>query len=129
MSTQILLTVSDDVYSQAKTLAVKTQRDVADVLLETINQSFSPFPVDPNRETMNLNVQAYHALHSELVRKYEGQYVAIHKGQLVDHDPDPIVLLQRVRAQFPNETVLRRKVEAHPEREIRMRHPRIYPQP
>jgi len=106
-------------------VAIRTQRDVAEVLLESITRSFVPFPVDPNRAGMNQNVEAFHALHPTLVETYLGQFVAIHEGQLVDHDSDPISLLQRVRARYPNRVVLRRKVESVPERELRINHPQI----
>lgn len=129
MNTQILLTVPNDIYYQVEKLAATTQRDVADVLLETITRSFSPFPADPNRAIMNQNVQAYKSMHAELVKQYRGQYVAIHDGQLVDHDPDPVTLLQRVRKNYPNQVILRRKVGTVPERELRVRHPRIDIQP
>ena len=72
MATQILLTVPDDVYYQARKLAINTQRDIADVLLETITRSFAPFPVDPNREQMYQEVQAYKKIHPELVAQYLG---------------------------------------------------------
>jgi hypothetical protein len=125
LSTQVLLQVPDEIYHQANRIAVRTRRDVADVLLETITRSFAPLPVDDNRPAMSRNVEAFTALHAELVKRYLGQYVAFYEGQLVDHDPDPIVLLARIRTQFPDQVVLRRKVEPVPEREIHIRHPRI----
>ena len=74
---------------------------------------------------MNKNVATYKTLHAKLVKEYLGQFVAIHDSQLVDYDPDPIALLQRVRCQYPNQVVLRRKVEVIAERELRIRNPRI----
>ena len=74
---------------------------------------------------MNQNVETYGALHAELVMTYLGQYVAICEGQLVDHDHDPVSLLQRIRTQYPGKVVLRRKVESVPEKQLRIRHPRI----
>ena len=88
-----------------------------------------PFPVDGNRSLMEQNVAAYKAMHGELVERYLGQYVAIYDGQLVDYDPDPVALLERVRAQHPNQVVLRHKVERTPKRELRTRHPQIEPLP
>ena len=83
-----------------------------------LRQPFAPPPVDPNRAQMNRNVIAYQALHSRLVKHYLGHYVAIYQGKLVDHHTDPIALLQRIRAKYPGQVVLRRKVEAVAEREI-----------
>lgn len=125
MSTEILLTVPDDIYDQVAQAADKLERNVADLLLETITCTFAPPPIDPKRAQMNRNVAAYQALHAQLVKNYLGRYVAIYQGQLVDHDTDPIILLQRVRAKYPDQVVLRRKVEPVAEREITVRHPRI----
>jgi len=74
---------------------------------------------------MMRNAEAYKAMHKELVKRYLGQYVAICNEKLVDHDPDPVALLRRVRNEYPHQVVLRRKVELTPEREWRIRHPRI----
>jgi hypothetical protein len=125
LSRQVLLQVSDEIYQQANRIAVRTRRAVADVLLETITRSFAPLPIDDNRPAMNRNVEAFTVLHAELVKQYLGQCVAIHEGELVDHDADPVALLHRIRTRFPDQVVLRRKVEPLPEREIRIRHPRI----
>lgn len=75
---------------------------------------------------MEQNIEAYRKLHSELVEQYLGQYVAICDGQLVDQDPDPVFLLTRIRSNFPNQIVLRRKVEQVPEHELRIRHPQLH---
>ncbi len=83
------------------------------------------FPVHENRSAMERNVAAYRSIHSELVERYLGQYVAICDEKLVDHDPDPLQLLERVQRNYPDQIVLRRKVERAPERELRIRHPRF----
>lgn len=125
MSTQVVVDVPDDIYEQVEKLAVTTERDIGEVLLESITRTFSPFPVDPNRSVMNQNVETYKALHAELVKTHLGQFVAICGGKLVDHDLDPVSLLQRVRSKYLDRVVLRRKVESDPEHQFRMRHPRI----
>lgn len=129
MSTQILLTVPDNVYNHAEKIAAKMQRDVSDLLLEAIVRSFSPFPIDPRREAMNREIAAYKALHPQLVKSHLDQYVAITKGKLVDSDTDPVALLKRIRQNFPHQVVLRRKVEMNDTPEMRINHPRIYIQP
>lgn len=55
--------------------------------------------------------------------KYEGQYVAVHNHQLVDHDLDKIVLYKRVRARYGNTAVLIMPAEGP--QEIVIRSPRI----
>lgn len=44
--------------------------------------------------------RAFEAMREQLLSKYEGQYVAIYKGQFVDHDADKLRLGLRVYRQF-----------------------------
>lgn len=83
------------------------------------------FPVHEQRSIMEQNVATFHAMHRELVEQYLGQYVAICDGKMVDHDADPILLMERIRRDYPQQIVLRRKVENVVERELRIRHPRF----
>ena len=81
--------------------------------------------MDANQSIMEQNLEAYKFMHSDLVERYLGQYVAICDGQLVDHDHDPVALLQRVRDRYPDQVILRHKVERMPERDLHIRHPQI----
>lgn len=125
MGTKISLTVPDDVYAEVEKIAASSQRDVADIMLETITRSFSPIPIDPRWSQMEQEIQAYKAMHDELVKSYLGQYVAIHHQKLVDHDSNPVALLKRVKANFPQKVVLRRKVEPIAETVLHIRRPKI----
>ena len=60
--------------------------------------------------------EAFHAMHSEPVNQYLGQVVAIHEGQVVDHDGDFVALHRRVRERFGRTAVLLRRVGPEPER-------------
>lgn len=122
IGTQVVLDVPEDANRQAEKLTVTTERDISDVLLETVTRTFSPFPVNPNRSVMDQNVETYKELHADLVMTHSGQIMAICDGRLVDHDPDPVSLLQRVPTQHTDKVVLRRKVETVPERELHFRH-------
>ena len=41
--------------------------------------------------------QIYQRRHAELKAQYLGQYIAMHDGQVVDHDNDFVALRERVR--------------------------------
>lgn len=94
---------------------------------EEVGDEATSFPVNPDRAVMRQNAQAYHAMHVDLVKAYDGKYVAICDGELVDYDTYPVALLQRVRTTHPGQVVLRRKVERVAEPELRLRHPRVEP--
>ena len=37
--------------------------------------------------------------------KYLGQYVAVYRGELIDHDVDQVALYLRVKEQYPGEFI------------------------
>ncbi len=125
MLKQITLSVPEDVYRQVEQVARTTQSDVADLLLETIARTFSPYPANPNRAAMKREIAAYKAMHPELVKNYLSRYVAIYQGELVDYDIDPVALHQRIAIKYPEQIVLSRKVQKDAEPILHMRSPRF----
>ena len=119
--------------------AQESVRDFVEFLLVKHDKQLDPagnnetddvtIPVDERRSAMMQEVEAYHRLHPELLAEYEGQHVAIYQGRLVDHDPDPDVLVKRTLAHFPGEVVLQRQVEASPETILNFRSPRLVSNP
>lgn len=85
----------------------------------------SRFPTHARQAEMLKEARAFERLHPTLVEPYLGHYVAIFKGDLVDHDPNPEALLMRVRERYPNEIVLRRLVEKTAIKELVFRSPRF----
>ena len=77
------------------------------------------------RAKLQREAEAYQALYVDLKSKYLGQHVAIHDGNLVDHDTDPVVLVRRVRQRFGHAPILIRQVEEQPDREFVLRSPRL----
>ena len=77
------------------------------------------------RAKLQREAEAYQALYVDLKSKYLGQHVAIHDGNLVDHDADPVVLVRRVRQRFGHAPILIRQVEEQPDREFVLRSPRL----
>lgn len=77
------------------------------------------------RKKIEAEVQAFDRMHRELVETYLSQYVAIHRGQLIDHAQDFQTLHRRIRQRFGNETILIRRVEPTSESELVFRSPRF----
>ena len=69
--------------------------------------------------------KAFERQHATLLANYANQYVALHNGQVIDHDPDLRTLHLRVFAQLGRTTVLLKKVTKEPERELVFRSPRF----
>ena len=70
-------------------------------------------------------MEAYRAMHVKLKQRFLGKYVAIHDGELVDHDADRRALFQRVRQKYGSAAVLITPVEEKAEREFLMLSPRF----
>jgi hypothetical protein len=128
MSKEVILAIPDEMYRRFERRAAATGQDVAGVLIEVINRNETvdegELTYEPD-EAVERERAAYLSLHPMLWQKYPGEYVAIYGGKLVDHDPDGVALSQRVRRRFPNQFVLRRRVEAEPDRILQMRSPRF----
>ncbi len=129
MSTQIVVDLPDHVYRRLESLARQSQRDVNAVITEVVSRSVQPFPVDANRDAMLREVEAFRVLHPTLWHDLPNEHVTILDGRLVDHDADPVALLQRIRRDYPGRTVLRRKVGPAPDSVLRFRSPRLSPRP
>jgi len=77
------------------------------------------------RQKIKAEVEAYRTMHADLVRRHLGQFVAIHQGQLVDHDRDFESLHTRIRHRFGRQPVLLRQVTPEAERVLVRRSPRL----
>jgi predicted transcriptional regulator len=121
----VTLSVPEDLYQRVERVASTMQRNVIDVMVETIAAAFTPYPEDPQRAAMEAEISAYEAMHTELLKAYLGQYVAIYQGKLVDFDGDPVALHQRIALTYPGKTVLSRKVQKDAAPVIHIRSPRL----
>ncbi|MCE7985096.1 MAG: hypothetical protein DYG89_28315 [Caldilinea sp. CFX5] len=73
-----------------------------------------------DREKIRLEAAAYRNMHSLLVLDYLGQYVAVHRGRVVDSGTSFETLHTRIRERFGNQAVLIRQVAIEPERVIKL---------
>ena len=131
MAVRLTLTLNDNLYDRVQLLARAQQQDVAEVIAnlldETVPQAGGSEESDAAKadETIEREIHAYHRLHPELWQHYPEQHVAIHNGNMVDHDVDGIALSRRIYQRYPNTFVLIRQVNSAPERVIRLRSPRL----
>lgn len=126
MDRQVMLTIPDEMYQVAQRIARASRRDVAEVLVEAIDLADTQeLPDETLTSSIDREEAAFRRLHPALRRKYLGQYVAIHGGELVDHDTDQVALYLRVKDNFPNRFVWIAPVREKPEEEYVMRSPRL----
>ena len=66
---------------------------------------------DLDRQKIRVEAKHYRQQHADLKAKFLGQYVALHQGQVVDHDDEFRPLYERVRQTFGPAAVMITKVE------------------
>lgn len=117
MGVQVTLHIAEDLYRRAERLARSRQREVADLLAESIilPQTTEDAAALHGDSAIERETAAYLALRTELLQRYEGQYIALHHGELVAHGPDFGAVYSDVNCAYPHEFVLIRRVETEPE--------------
>ena len=103
-----------------KTLEQNAERESRDVN-ELVNEAVERYLREQRHVKLEKEIAAYEAMHPMLKQNYFEQWVAIHEGQLVDHDVEGDALYQRVRARYGHLPVLIRQVAEEPVEEIWMR--------
>jgi Family of unknown function (DUF5678) len=73
-----------------------------------------------DRETI-----AFRAMHAALLVQYPGEYVAVHQGQLIDHDTKLGNIYLRIDEKYPDEIILIKQVQPEIERIFTVRSPRM----
>ena len=104
MDTQVTIQISQTLYRRAQRLAQSRHQALADVLADGLRRSEAALAgATPEEAAMEREEEAYQAMHAELLADHIGQYVAIHQGQLIDHDPSELALLlrHRVNTNYP----------------------------
>lgn len=115
------LAVSDTVISMLKHVA-EARGTTTQNLAE---QAIRDFLEHDTERQLQQEADAYRAMHGSLLPAYGGQYVAIYRGQMIDHDADQLALYLRIDQRFPNDPVLIRQVLPDPEEVYTFRSPTI----
>ncbi len=122
MGTQVTLTLPDSLYKQVEIAVQRVSRPIADVLVDVVVGAFPSVHEHAQREQMEREQAVYARQREELLSKYEGQYIAMHGGVVVDHDSDISTLTQRIDVRYSlDEIVHIRLVTREPDRVLRSR--------
>ncbi|MCS6843769.1 MAG: hypothetical protein NZ528_05505 [Caldilineales bacterium] len=76
-------------------------------------------------EKLEAEMAAFQAQLPSLLPAYPDEFVAIHEGQVIDHDKDLRALHQRVYNRMRSVPVLLQKVTAVPSADVLVRGPRV----
>ena len=114
-----IILLSPDLQITVSKLAEQEAKSADEVLHEAIRR----YQRELNRDKLKREITAYEALHAQLKEKHLGEWVALHEGQLIDHDSDGGLLHKRLREQYGTTAILIRQVEEQPSRELWLRTP------
>ncbi|MDM8527977.1 hypothetical protein QUF58_07150 [Anaerolineales bacterium HSG24] len=94
--------VEEQLYQQAEVTAQIHQTDLTDLF----SQALRRYLWELDRRKIAQEGELYRKQHADLKKKYLGVYIAMHQGQVVDHDAEFDLLRQRVRQQFGRTPVM-----------------------
>lgn len=117
----VTITLKRELHESLESAAEKEDRSVDDL----VNEAVRCYLRDREVAKIDRELEAYEAMHPELRQKYFDRWVAIHDGQLVDHDDDGALLHRRILAQYGRTPVLIQRVTQSPIEEIWWRSPRL----
>lgn len=132
MMTEIAL--PDQVVERLQQVASQKQINIAELLVRAVEFYLANDVAMEEDEdawefeqklVIDREMQAYLQQHEQLLTIYRGQSIAMHNGEVIDHDPDEVALSQRVRARYGKEPVLITPVLPEPIQTIFVRSPRL----
>ena len=95
-------------------LARETNRDTTQVVETAVKAYLDQL----DREKLHKEGEAFWAMQADLVAQYPGEFVAVHQGQVVDHDPDVVRLEQRVAERWGEVAILIAPVTDEAQRDL-----------
>jgi predicted DNA-binding protein len=133
----IRLTVhlSNDLHHRTKRIAAHRNTTLSEVVrsaLENDLEETEPAEAaaqevieNPADDKMRREKAFFAAQQPALQQRYPGEFVAIHEGRVIDHDPDLAMLHRRVVKVVGAVPVLLKRVDEPVNRELIMRSPRL----
>jgi hypothetical protein len=94
--------------------------DSAAFLAEAVRRHLATY----RQKKIAVETEAWYRLPITERKKYQGKYVAVYQGQVVDSDPDQLTLFYRVRDRFGRQTILITEGGDQPIPVYRVRSPR-----
>jgi hypothetical protein len=108
------LVIEPQLYSRIEQAADEHKIGIDRILTDALRR----YLWELDRRKISEESQVYQRRHAEMEAQYLGQYIAMHGGQVVDHDPEVVALRQRVRQRFGRKPVMVTLVEEVAERPL-----------
>ena len=134
MMRTLQIELDEQTYQALRLWAKDHNRTIEDAAQEAIDQvvlgkeSVAASTTNPE-DKIRREAETWRTLPSAERTHYRGQFVAVHEGNVVDHDPDRRQLYLRVRQKWGKTPILITSAEASAPREYRIHSPRISTEP
>ncbi len=99
--------------------------DVGSEISALAEQIIREFLREEAQKKMAREMETFRTMHTELLKQYKGQYVAVHREQVIDRDVDQLALFLRVDRRYPDVPILIKQVRSKVEEVYTIRSPRI----
>jgi hypothetical protein len=106
------IAVAPELYQRVEEASLEHKASMGEILNEAIRR----YLWELDRRKISEESKVYRQRHAEIKALYLDQYIAMHNGQVVDHDFDFQALHQRIRQQFGRTPVMITLVEDVAER-------------
>ena len=94
-------------------------------IAENPAQDNPPTSSDAWESRISVEAAAWYARSDAEREPYVGQYVAVLRGEVLDHDDNRLALAQRIRARYPETPILITAAETRAPREFQIRSPHL----
>jgi glutamyl-tRNA reductase len=108
------IVVKPELYKRVEEAAREQKASVDEIFAQAIRR----YLWELDRRKISEESKAYREQHVELKTQHLGEYIAMHEGQVVDHDKDFSALRRRVRQRFGHTPVMITQVEEIAERPL-----------
>lgn len=115
------LTLNSDLVESVRKVANEQGQSVETVLDDLMRQYLRQV----RKNKIDREHEFFERMHTELKKDYLGQHVAIHQGQIIDHDRDLDNLIKRVQGKFGRMPILFALVGNEPVPTFNIRRPQL----
>ncbi len=111
------IVVEPEMYERLEAVAEEKDADTEQIAQE----AFRLYLWEQNRRKISRESTLYREQHAELKKQYNGQFIAMHHGKVVDKDSDFQTLVNRIRKRFGETAVMITQVGDEPDTTINRR--------
>lgn len=121
VNTTVQITVPADIFKHAMQISKRESKSIEEVLTDLLRASHEDqIAQHPHFEAILREETFFADQLPQLLSKFEGKYIAMRKGTVIDNDLNKLSLLNRIDKQYNGEAVLIKKVEHHPPQDLFM---------